>query len=157
MWRLATLSVVLFPGCSLPRYVEYSPETTFVQYFEDQRVCLVVGTKRFAEQDTSWISDGCLQRAPSILDAHMVYLDINDSTSVLDALDSLGVRPFLTTCEILNDTVYTIHRYAPQRCCTCNYAITPWLGRMTACVLDAVMIVTRGGRIVSVVGELFYV
>jgi len=154
MWRYSLFIILLFSGCYHPEYLEYSSDLTFIQYFKDQNVCVVVGSKRFADSDTLWVDERCLHDNRAIIDAQKVYLDINDSSALVDLLiDSLKVSAWSRSCEILNDTVYYVYYFAPSSCCVCNYALGQ-SGRLRW--LHGFWIITRGGRIMHIVGIPFY-
>lgn len=154
MWRYSLFIIFLFSGCYLPVYLEYSSKLTFIQYFKDQNVCVVVGSKRFADKDTSWIDERCLHDNRAIIDAQKAYLDINDSSALVDLLiDSLKVSAS-RSCEILDDTVYYVYYFAPSPCCVCNYAFLGHSGPLRW--LHGFWIITRGGRIMHIVGIPFY-
>ena len=154
MWRFSLFSVFLVSGCYLPEYLEYSSESTFIQYFEDQNVCVVIGGERLADGDTSWVDERCLQEHRGIIGAQKVYLDINDSSALVDLLiDSLHVKQWSRSCEILDDTIYYVYYFVPSRCGACNYSASP-SGRLLW--LHGFWITTQGGRIVKIVGIRSY-
>ena len=118
-YSLFIIVFVIIQGCSLlkPPFVFISSETTIIQYFEDENVCLIIGKNIINVSDTSWIAHWCEE---PIEQAKFCYINIDDSLSILV---SNKILPDTIIEQTVNDTLYQVYRYIPYPCCTCNYEI----------------------------------